>query len=188
MHECLQMEGMSIYQHGEMVRDYYTDLLNHLEHGDQLKYEWRLPSWLLENREFILSQLLDRETMAAYHLYHDSGKPACLQIDEEGRRRFLNHAAMSYLTWGRHSDNRQIGKLILMDMDAHLLKSECIPEFASRPEAISLLLTAIAEIHANASMFGGINSTSFKIKYKHLDKRGKAIIQQSSIHSRVFRC
>jgi hypothetical protein len=114
--------------------------------------------------------------MAAYHLYHDCGKPHCLVFDEEGRRHFPNHAAASYLTWGRHSDNRQIGNLILMDMDIHLLKAEGLAEFAARPEALSLLLTGLAEVHANASMFGGIESTSFKIKYKHLDKRGKQIL------------
>lgn len=176
MHDTFQMEGMSIYQHGEMVRDYFIDLLDHLEHGTQLKYEWRMPSWLMENREVIITKLLDRETLAAYHLYHDCGKPACLTYDEEGRRRFPNHAAQSYLTWGRHSDNRQIGKLILMDMDIHLLKAEGVEEFASRPEAISLLLTGMAEVHANAAMFGGIESTSFKIKAKHIEKRGKQIL------------
>jgi hypothetical protein len=34
----------------------------------------------------------------------------------------------------------------------------------------------LCEIHANADMFGGINSTSFKIKFKQINKRGKAII------------
>lgn len=63
-----------------------------------------------------------------------------------------------------------------MDMDIHVLKSDGVEEFASRPEAISLLLTGLAEIHANAEMFGGIESTSFKIKFKQINKRGKQII------------
>ncbi len=176
MHSCIQTQGMSIYQHGEMVRDYYSDLLDHLETGEPLKFEWKLPDWLIENMDFILENLFDRETMATYHLYHDCGKPHCLTIDEEGRRHFPNHAQISYLTWGRHSDDRTVGNLILMDMDIHTLKADGLEEFAQRPEAISLLLTGLAEIHANASMFGGIDSTSFKIKYKHLDKRGRQIL------------
>lgn len=60
-------------------------------------------------------------------------------------------------------------------MDVHLLKAVDIPEFKARPQAIALLLTGLAEIHANASMFGGLESTSFKIKWKHLDKRGRQI-------------
>jgi hypothetical protein len=64
-----------------------------------------------------------------------------------------------------------------MDMDVHLLKAEDIPEFAGRPQAAALLLTALAEIHANAAMFGGTESTSFKIKLKHLERRGKQIAQ-----------
>ncbi len=175
MHDCLQMEGMSIYQHGEMVRDYFNDLINHVEHNEPLQYEWRLPSWLFEHKEFILEQLIDRDKLALYHLYHDCGKPHCLTI-EDGKRRFPNHAQISYLTWGRHSGDREIGQLILQDMDVHLLKADGIAEFAARPQAISLLLTGLAEIHANASLFGGIESTSFKIKWKALNKSGERIL------------
>lgn len=64
-----------------------------------------------------------------------------------------------------------------MDMDAHLLKADGLAEFASRPQAIPLLLTALAEIHANAAMFGGLDSTSFKIKWKHLNKRGRQVLE-----------
>jgi hypothetical protein len=32
-------------------------------------------------------------------------------------------------------------------------------------------------ITSNASMFGGIESTSFKIKYKQLDKRGNQVLK-----------
>jgi len=63
-----------------------------------------------------------------------------------------------------------------MDMDIHTIKADGVEEFASRPEAISLLLTGLSEVHSNASMFGGIESTSFKIKFKQLEKRGKKIL------------
>jgi hypothetical protein len=48
---------------------------------------------------------------------------------------------------------------------------------AALPEAASLYLTAVAEVHANAPMFGGFESTSFKSKMKHLDRRGKALLR-----------
>jgi len=44
------------------------------------------------------------------------------------------------------------------------------------PEAAALLLTAIAEVHSNAEMFGGHDSDSFKAKIKRLDKRGRIAI------------
>lgn len=61
-------------------------------------------------------------------------------------------------------------------MDFHLLKAEDVVQFASNPLAIPLMLTGLAEIHANASMFGGLDSTSFKIKWKHIDKRGRQVL------------
>ena len=60
-------------------------------------------------------------------------------------------------------------------MDLHLLKACDMEEFASRPEAVSLLIVALAEVHSNAEMFGGMDSTSFKIKWKHLNQRGKSL-------------
>jgi hypothetical protein len=41
--------------------------------------------------------------------------------------------------------------------------------------AVTLLLAGLAEIHANAEMFNGFDSPSFKIKYKQIDRRGRAI-------------
>jgi hypothetical protein len=42
---------------------------------------------------------------------------------------------------------------------------------------LTLLVTSLCELHSNASMFGGIESTSFKIKYKQLDKRGNQVLK-----------
>lgn len=76
------------------------------------------------------------------------------------------------------ADVDRVGRLIGADMDVHLLRSETLDEFASRPDAVSLLLAGVAEIHSNAAMFGGIGSTSFKIKWKHLDRRGRQILER----------
>lgn len=174
MRSCQQTEGMSVHQHGMMVAAYYEDLIDHLEDGEPLAYEWRLPQWA--SRPEVLDALPSRDVMHAYHVFHDCGKPFCLEIDEEGRRHFPDHAAVSKRTWLEAGGDAEIGELIGMDMDAHLLKADGLAEFASRPQAKALLLTALAEVHANAHMFGGLESTSFKIKYKHLDKRGRQVL------------
>lgn len=44
-------------------------------------------------------------------------------------------------------------------------------------QARTPLVTARSEVHANATMFGDIASTSFKSKWKHVDRRGRAILK-----------
>ena len=63
-------------------------------------------------------------------------------------------------------------------MDIHTLKSDGVEEFAKNPYALTLLLTGLSEIHSNCQMFGGVSSTSFKIKIKCISQRGKQIINQ----------
>jgi hypothetical protein len=65
-----------------------------------------------------------------------------------------------------------------MDMMIHTMKSGDNDEFIKHPEAITLLLAGLAEVHSNAKMFGGTDSTSFKIKWNQINKRGKAICQK----------
>jgi len=162
------------------VHEYYLDLHTHLFGGAPLKFEWRLPQWLNDHKEYIKDKLLPLDIMRDYHIYHDCGKPMCVTIDENGKQHFPNHAEASYLRWKECSQesprNTRIATLIRMDMDIHLLNSESLTAFSQRPEAISLLITGLCEIHSNAAMFGGIESTSFKIKWKHIDKRGRQII------------
>ncbi len=67
-------------------------------------------------------------------------------------------------------------------MDIHLIKANQLEDFIGKSKldfniAISLLITGLTEIHANAEMFGGIESNSYKIKYKQIDSRGKKIIK-----------
>ena len=94
----------------------------------------------------------------------------------DGIAHFPNHADKSHdIYMNKLSGIEQVGKLIAMDMDIHKLKSIDVDEFAKRKEAASLLLSGLAEIHSNANMFGGLESTSFKIKWKQIDRRGKAI-------------
>lgn len=170
---CEQMPSMSVLQHGQSVHNYYLDLHQHIHHDTPLKYQWRLPQWIQEQALWEKANSL--ETISLYHTYHDCGKPRCRMVDQDGRAHFPNHAAVSEAVWREIGGPESVARLIGMDMDAHLLKDEGIAEFAARPEAATLLITALAEIHSNASMFGGVESTSFKMKWKHLDRRGKKI-------------
>lgn len=180
MKACFQTKGMSILEHGESVHAYYLDLHNYLFNDEPLKFEWKLPDWLNANKDFIKANLLPLDIMRDYHIFHDCGKPLCITIDESGRQHFPDHANVSKKRWLECTEetprNVLIGGLIGMDMDIHLLNAESLKEFSERPEAISLLITGLCEIHSNAAMFGGIESTSFKIKYKHIDKRGRQLL------------
>lgn len=42
-------------------------------------------------------------------------------------------------------------------------------------DACTLLLAALAELHSNAKLFGGSDTTSFKSKFKQIERRGNQI-------------
>lgn len=178
MKNCEQTKGQSVLQHGESVRDYLFDLINHLRSGTSLKYDWILPDWLFENKDLILTSLPNDETLELYTKFHDCGKPFCLTIDDEGKRHFTNHAQISHDIFKQLFDNPVAADLILHDMDIHTLKADGVKEFFQNPYALTLLLTGLAEIHSNCQMFGGPESTSFLIKKKQIFKRGKQILNQ----------
>lgn len=69
MRGCEQTSGMTILQHGEMVRDHYVDLVGHLRDGKPLAYQWRLPDWI--DDPLLLANLPSDEIMAEYHVFHD---------------------------------------------------------------------------------------------------------------------
>jgi hypothetical protein len=175
MRDCEQTSGMSVLRHGEMVADFFRDLVAHVRGGAELRHGWRLPDWIRD--PLLWRDLPDLDLLAEYHLFHDCGKPQALVVGEDGTRRFPDHAAISRRVWIEAGGDVAIGDLIGMDMDVHLLKDKGVAEFSLRPQARALLLTALSEVHANASMFGGLESTSFKIKRKHVDKRGRAILK-----------
>lgn len=128
-----------------------------------------------DHSERLLADLPSDRTLEMYTLYHDCGKPYCLVVDEEGRRHFPNHASISAVIFSEHFDDRIAAHLVEHDMDAHVLRSDGVVEFSKTEYSGTLLLAALAEIHANAGMFGGLDSTSFKIKWKNLDRRGSQV-------------
>lgn len=149
---------------------------------------WRLPAWFTEHADWIRETLMPHfENIAIYHQWHDCGKPYCKTIDEDGKVHYPDHAETSAKIWNSLTqgqtdpwakDNRWIGCLIRDDMLCHQLRPADAEAFALNPNAVTLLTTALCELHANASMFGGLESDSFKIKYKRLDKCGATILNK----------
>lgn len=170
---CEQMPGMSVLEHGRSVRRYFLDLEAHVLRGEPFEYEWRLPDWA--KKPALWEKAMCSEVMALYQIYHDCGKPECREVDADGRAHFPNHAQVSASIWRKIGGDERVARLIERDMDIHLLKADGLPAFLGQPEAATLLLTGLAEIHSNASMFGGIESASFKMKWKQIDRRGKQI-------------
>lgn len=166
-----------MYEHGVSVKEHIFELISFLKTG-QIGEGWRLPDWIYEYREQLLSKLLPEETIAGYAVFHDCGKPYCLTIDEQGKRHFPNHAEVSYNVWTALSTNKTIASLILWDMKIHTMKASEVDEFCEHVGAATLLLAGLAEVHSNAKMFGGIESESFKIKWSQINKRGKAICRK----------
>jgi hypothetical protein len=181
MKECFQFKTMSMLDHGEDVRSWYEDLQNLLmsspRPSERRFAAWKLPSWIESNviRQHFLTA--DDEVIRLYQVYHDCGKHLCREVDAEERQHFPNHAAVSKQRWLDCGGSAEVGDLIGMDMDVHQLKACDVEEFAARPQALTLLLTGLCELHSNAQMFGGIDSTGFKIKFKNLERFGKRIIE-----------
>ena len=163
-------------QHGILVNQYFLDLYSHLQFNTTLQYKWIIPSWIYDHKDFILEKLLPIGMLSEYQIYHDIGKPFCKTYDLDTKNpHFHNHAAVSANTYPGSS---KIKELIGSDMLIHTIKDKDMELFSKRDDSISLLLTGMAEIHANAEMFGGLNSTSFKIKYKQINTRGKALLRR----------
>ena len=189
MSQCEQTQGQSVLDHGKSVESYLFDLINHLRNGSPLKNEWKMPDWIYEHKDLFLESLPDDETLSLYTVYHDCGKPLCLEVDENGRKHFHNHAEVSYKVFTRFFQNNTAAELIRCDMDIHTLKSDSVIDFCKNPHCLTLLLSGLAEIHSNANMFGGMDSTSFKIKWKAITQRGKQITKiksQKHDNSRVY--
>jgi len=134
----------------------------------------------MEYKDDLLANLHPEGKLQLYALYHDCGKPFCRHIDKKtGHYHFPNHAEVSRYVWACVGGNDIVGHLIAQDMVIHTASSEEIARKMqnewSCEDSASLLLASIAEINSNARMFGGLESTSFKIKAKTVEKRGRQI-------------
>ena len=176
MRGCEQNQGQNVYQHGESVYRHLIELLDHMK-GSDLK-EWRLPKWIEEYKQKLLANIYSEDDVKQYTLYHDCGKPYC-KVSEGGVNHFPNHAQISKETWLHLGGDPIVANLIGWDMVIHTATSIEIEEYLklhwSCKDSITLLLVSLAEIHSNSKMFGGIDSISFKMKWKSVEKRGKQI-------------
>lgn len=144
------------------------------------KHLWASPGWFSSHFEGIRFKLLPQMDMIkTYQKFHDIGKPFCRVVDENGKARYPDHAKISAQIWNASGQCPIIGQLIARDMEFHLLKpSEIDENYPIDSLSLILLVTALCELHANAEMFGGLESDSFKIKWKRLDKIGSKLIDR----------
>lgn len=169
-----------------MVNQFFIDLYSHLQFNSKLKNCWLMPEFIYDNKEFILKNLLPLNIISTYQMYHDIGKPYCktYELNDREKYHFYDHAKISAETFSSIDNTSYItAKLIERDMEIHTLKDSDLKSFIGNSQldlmlAITLLISGFCEIHANAEMFGGLNSTSFKIKFKQINTRGKAIFKK----------
>jgi hypothetical protein len=177
-----QAKNQSIIQHGLSVWSYTRRLIS----GDTEGF--RLPQWFTDYQDQILGNLHDYKTIRHYNIWHDIGKPFCRTVDADGKQHFPDHANQSKEIWDTLFPNRPvISTLIEHDMDFHTLKADDIlSQNLSTKDLCTLMITALAELHSNANMFGGIESDSFKIKFKKLEKLGKQICKKLFDHAYMY--
>lgn len=179
MQRCFQTKGVSILDHGLMVENIlFSDLIPFLK-SEKLVLDYKIPDWLSNNKQKILFSLPSEYTLRKYTRFHDIGKPWCSTIDEHGKQHFPNHSKESQK---RYLDifpaEILVGELIFHDMDIHKLKDCQVEDFVkSNKNYLTHLLVGFAEIIANSSMFGGMETENYKIKYKQLERRGNAIFR-----------
>ena len=169
-----QSTGISYWEHGQLVAARYRDLIS-----AEPRMDWVLPKWFSENKTWICEKLQPHyDALQTYQLWHDCGKPAALVVDADGKKHYPNHAAISAEIWRKLGGDELVAKLIEQDMLCHQLRPAGAIEFSHNPLALPLLITALCELHANAVMFGGFTSESFKIKYRRLTRCGELIMDQ----------
>jgi len=169
MKECYQTESQNVYEHGLSVWHQCQNLLDGKHDG------MKIPTWFDEWKKH---EIHSKEIIEDYTVFHDIGKTRCLTIDDQGRRHFPNHAALSEEMWLEYGGDPLVGSLIGLDMIFHTETPEQILSRNLDSKTLcTLMLVALAELHANASMFGGITSESFCIKFKRLNKRATRILK-----------
>lgn len=166
---CKQHKDQTILQHGEAVLERYLDLI-----GDA-RLQWKLPDWWLHYGHRLKAQQPPAEVMSTYLIYHDCGKPRCLEVDAEGKQHFPNHANVSADLWLSIGGDQRVAELMRHDMDLHCMNATAAKDYPHLHLAPALLCSALSELHANADMFGGLESTSFKIKFKQLSRAGSVL-------------
>ena len=166
MESCEQAPGLNMLQHGESVHRHYKELIASIERGERPEFD----------ALYSMLRLPAAEVLKAYHIYHDCGKPLCLTV-VDGKRQYPHHAAVSAEQYLRIFPTEGFtAALIKNDMNFHIMKGDDLLKFCKSPFAPILYFTAWAEIAANAEMFGGTQSESYKIKRSRLIQSGKKLL------------
>ena len=179
MKNTQQFEGQSVLEHGQSVWKYCGLVINCLKTGKCNTLP--IPDVFFQYKDFLLENLHEGSIIKDYCIWHDCGKPYCKTVDENGKQHFPNHAQISAETFEKyfavHPNKDIVKRLILNDMDIHLLKDEGVEQFTKKDvkDICTHLIVGLAELLSNAQMFGGYENTSFKIKMKSLTQRTKKI-------------
>lgn len=182
MESCEQYPGYSTLDHGVLVLLNMHDLVNGTPRGP-------VPDWYLDNHSKIVREMPSTDVWGAYAIYHDCGKWKVREVDSDGRQHFPDHARVSSELWlsvtsTGNSNGRQrsfVADLMRNDMAMHTLTAEQLRDSAIMRHvdlASALLISSLAELHANAPMFGGFGSDSFKIKAKQVKRRGAQVCRR----------
>lgn len=167
---CEQAPGMNMLQHGRLVHAKYRELINQCAHNT-VKYS-------LVCALYNKFKLPPAEVLKKYHFYHDCGKHLCLTIDANGKKHYPNHAEISAKQYSiLQPEDLFTTSLIKNDMAFHTARGEDLVNLCKNLLAPILYFTAWAEIMANAEMFGGEESESFKIKKSRLIQAGKKLLK-----------
>jgi hypothetical protein len=177
MRACMQFRTQSTLDHGDAVLAMYRTLLSHARKC-QLPEGWRQPKWWSpETAQQLAAAQPPEHLMANYLRYHDCGKPFCRIEDEEGRQHFPKHAAISAQLWAKLSGHSDEVWLMANDMLLHTGTAEACEGIRGHCLAPALMFAALSEIHANAEMFGGTETNSFKAKAKHIERRTAQLLK-----------
>lgn len=174
---------MTIYDHGLAVANRYRELYTILGlYAVPGSYEWHIPDDAALALRELRKTALTPQQARIYHVFHDCGKPSTLMIDEQGRRHFPGHAEASARLFAEAAPEDHVSaRLISKDMLCHITKAADCDDLIRDQDFPTLMLTAWAELHANASaLFGGFEADSFKIKRKALCKLLKRYSQLST--------
>jgi hypothetical protein len=174
-------DRQTVYEHCVAVRDRALDLYDYIVGGIiELKYEWKIPEWVDTQKEVIRIELLQntpRSVIDRYTYYHDCGKPLVAEF-RDGKMHFTGHEWYSeYVYKGFLRNDRAVIRLIKNDMLIHRSKANDVEKLKNLRERMALLIVSLSEVHANAELFGGLESDSFKMKWKKVDSRGKALLK-----------
>lgn len=135
----------------------------------------------------ILENLHSVDIIKQYTINHDVGKPYTITFDEDGKKHYVNHSQKSKEIWLTSNGDPIVGNLIGNDLLFHTKKYDEIRELNLPIKDICThLVVALAELHANAALFGGITSESFCIKFKKLEKLGNKLGESLFNHSYIY--